>query len=142
MHMLKRRASRIAGLLGLLTMSLCPVHAFAQGAGATLQGTLTDEQGGMLPGVTVTVTNVESGFKRSVVSDQRGWYRAAALNPGPYEVRAELSGFLPNVRSGLTLTIGQEATVNLQGPRCKWLRTPVVIRTMGLNKKSAPQRRK
>jgi hypothetical protein len=112
MQMLKRRANRIAGVLGLLTMSLYAVSAFAQGAGATLQGTLTDAQGGMLPGVTVTVTNVDSGFTRSVVTDDRGWYRAAALNPGQYEVRAVLLGFLQNVRSGLTLTIGQEATVN------------------------------
>jgi hypothetical protein len=88
--------------------------AHAQGTGATLQGTLTDAQGGFLPGVTVLATNVESGFTRNTISDERGWYRITALNPGQYEVRAELGGFLPTVRTGLVLTIGQEATVNLQ----------------------------
>lgn len=103
-----------------LVMALCfsamTAAAYAQGAGATLQGTLTDNQGGILPGASVTVTNTDSGFTRTVVSDDRGTYRAAALNPGHYEVRAELSGFLLTVRSGITLTIGQEATVNLTMP--------------------------
>lgn len=99
----------------IMTLALCvwTATANAQGTGATLQGTLTDNQGGLLPGVSVTVTNTESGFTRTVVTDERGGYRAAALNPGPYEVRAELSGFLASVRSGVTLTIGQEAIVNL-----------------------------
>src|SRR5687767_10517928 len=118
MHMTNRRPRWIVGLLALCccagTAFFAAGTAFAQGTGATLQGTLTDEQGGTLPGVNVTITNVESGFTRTVVSDERGWYRAAALNPGQYEVRAELSGFAPSVRSGLTLTIGQEATINLR----------------------------
>jgi len=85
-----------------------------QTTGATLQGIISDPQRSLLPGVTVVITNVETGLTRSVVTDERGWYRAPALPPGPYELRAELPGFATVVRSGLTLTIGQEATINLQ----------------------------
>jgi len=85
----------------------------AQTTGATLQGTLTDEQGAVLPGVTVTIVNTETGWTRVVLSDARGTYRAAALPPGLYEMKVEMSGFNTQVRSGMTLTIGQEATIDL-----------------------------
>jgi hypothetical protein len=88
--------------------------ASAQTTGATLQGTISDPQGALLPGVTVVIANVETGLSRTVVTDERGWYRAPALPPGQYELRAELLGFGNVVRSGLTLTIGQEATVNVE----------------------------
>ncbi len=86
---------------------------FAQTTGATLLGTVIDEQGAVLPGVTITVTNTETGWNRVVVTDERGYYRAAALPPGKYEMKVEMSGFNKEVRSGMTLTIGQEAAVNL-----------------------------
>lgn len=87
--------------------------AFAQSTGATLQGTITDDQGAVMPGASIIVTNTETGWTRTQVTDERGWYRATALPPGPYELRAELSGFASQIRTGLILTIGQEATVNL-----------------------------
>jgi hypothetical protein len=100
--------------VALLIPLLAADAVSAQSTGATLQGTVADAQGAVLPGATLTVTNVETGLVRSVVSDARGWYRAPALPPGRYEVRAELQGFVNFVRSGLTLTIGQEATIDVQ----------------------------
>lgn len=97
----------VAGLL----MTAAPVAA--QSIGATLQGTITDDQGAVMPGASITVTNTETGWTRTQTTDERGWYRAPALPPGVYELRAELSGFAQQVRTGLTLTIGQEATINL-----------------------------
>jgi hypothetical protein len=100
--------------LAIVALLLPVGSAIAQTTGATLQGTVTDPQKAILPGVTVVIANADTGLTRTVVTDDRGWYRAPALPPGPYEIRAELSGFGSIVRSGLTLTIGQEATVNLQ----------------------------
>ncbi len=60
-------------------MVLIALPLFAQTTGAVLQGTVADEQGGVLPGATITIVNVETGWTRDVVSDERGWYRAAAL---------------------------------------------------------------
>ncbi|MCA1584194.1 MAG: carboxypeptidase regulatory-like domain-containing protein [Acidobacteria bacterium] len=86
--------------------------ALAQTTGATLQGTISDEQGGVLPGAAITIANTETGWTREVVSDVRGWYRAAALPPGPYEMRVTMAGFVNLVRDGIVLTLGQEATIN------------------------------
>jgi hypothetical protein len=92
---------------------LVPETAHSQSASATLQGTVSDEQGAILPGASVTIKNVDTGLTRPIVSDARGWYHAAALPPGRYELQAELSGFASERRSGLTLTVGQDATVNV-----------------------------
>ena len=88
--------------------------ASSQVTSAVLQGVVTDGQGGVLPGATVTVSNTETGLVREAVSDQVGFFRATALPPGPYSVRASMDGFAPFVRTGLVLTVGQTATVNVQ----------------------------
>lgn len=110
-----------AVLVLLLSIS---APAVAQTPGAILQGTVADEQGAVLPGASATIRNVETGLVRGLVTDASGWYRAVALPPGAYELQVELSGFAPAVRSGLTLTIGQEATVNVT------LRLATVVETL------------
>lgn len=87
--------------------------ALAQTTTATLQGTVADDQGLVLPGATATISNVETGFTRTVTTDERGWYRVPALPPGRYALRVELNGFVTHLRQNLGLTIGQEATVNV-----------------------------
>ena len=103
-----------AVLGAVLAILLCGgVPALAQSTGSAIQGTVTDEQGAIMPGAAVVVANVETGFSRDLVSDERGWYRATAIPPGNYEVRVTLQGFASQVRRGLTVTVGQEATVNV-----------------------------
>ncbi|HVL69240.1 MAG TPA: carboxypeptidase-like regulatory domain-containing protein [Vicinamibacterales bacterium] len=67
--------------------------AFGQAGTATLVGTVTDAQGAVLPGATVTVTNRATGTTRSVVTNESGNYNVAALVPGRYHVQVEMSGF-------------------------------------------------
>jgi hypothetical protein len=85
----------------------------AQNIGATLQGVVTDTQKAVLPGVTVTITNVDTGVVRTVVTDSTGWYRAAALMPGAYQMSLELTGFVTVKRGGMTLTTGQEPRIDI-----------------------------
>lgn len=81
---------------------------------ATILGAVQDESGALLPGVTVTVLNEETGISRSVVTDERGRYVAAQLALGShYSVQAELPGFKTAIRRGLALTLGREAVVDL-----------------------------
>jgi hypothetical protein len=94
--------------------------AAAQGeASAVITGVIADAQGGVLPGVTVTLRNVESGTVRTAVTETDGQYRLAGLQPGRYSLRAELSGFAPAEVTNLALTIGlsvqQNLTMSLQG---------------------------
>lgn len=103
------RRSRL--LVAVMLAALLPTAA-AYGQTAELRGVVGDQTGGVLPGVTVTITNVETGIERLLVTDANGVFRAPALNPGPYAVKAELSGFKPSATS-LTLTVGQVADVRV-----------------------------
>lgn len=118
------RRSVIRGLFGLaLGLTVLPVDAgaaFAQTTTATMQGTVTDDQGGVLPGATATISNVETGFTRSTTTDERGFFRLPGLPPGTYSLRIELSAFASYVRENFGLTIGQEANI------------PVVLKIAGL----------
>jgi outer membrane receptor protein involved in Fe transport len=93
-------------------LTLAVPAARAQSASGSIQGTVVDSSGGVLPGVTVTVNNSAAGITRSVVTDQAGEFRAELLPVGTYEVAAELSGFAPVKQSNVNLTIG--ATLTLQ----------------------------
>ena len=65
----------------------------AQGSAGQIEGTVRDEQGGVLPGVVMTVRNQESGVTRNLTTENDGRFAFPALAPGRYTVRAELSGF-------------------------------------------------
>jgi hypothetical protein len=101
-------------LAAALVLAAFPAPLRAQATNAVLQGVVTDEQQGVLPGVAVNVLNVDTGLARDVVTDDRGWFRAVALPPGTYQLKATLEGFVPYERAGLVLTIGQEATVDVK----------------------------
>ncbi len=86
--------------------------AVAQGTTATIQGQALDETGAVLPGVDVTVRNLNTGIERSTITDDEGLYRLLNLTLGDYEMEASLPGFQTSVRSGITLTLGQQAVVD------------------------------
>jgi len=79
----------------------------------SIVGTVRDATGGVLPGVEVTVSNVNTGQNRLLITGDEGRYRAVELDLGSYEVRAELIGFQTAVRTGLRVEVGQEALVDL-----------------------------
>ncbi len=86
---------------------------FAQSTTGTISGTALDESKAILPGVTVTVTNQATQVSRTIVTDERGRYRALNLAPGTYQVAADLAGFQPLLLKGLDVTIGNAVTVDL-----------------------------
>ena len=89
--------------------------AFAQSTAinGTIEGTVKDEQGALLPGVTVTVTNLDTGDQRVVVSNESGLYRAPLLSLGTYRVSAELQGFKKFEQTGVSLRAGQTAVIDV-----------------------------
>jgi Carboxypeptidase regulatory-like domain/TonB dependent receptor-like, beta-barrel len=90
-----------------------PAPLLAQGGRAEINGTVTDAQKAVLPGVTVTVTNEETGLMREAVTDGTGRYVIPQLLPGPYTIKADLSGFQPMTRSNMVVRVGEELTVPL-----------------------------
>jgi carboxypeptidase family protein len=101
--------------LGVLIALLFSASAFAQSqaANGSIEGTITDVSSGVLPGVTVTITNTETGNQRSVTTNEAGLYRALLLPLGHYRVVAELQGFKKFDRSGINLEAGETAVVNV-----------------------------
>ena len=96
-----------------LVSALAVTPSAAQiGGSANIAGVVTDDSGGALPGVTVTITNTATGRAQALTTNGEGRYRAVALQPGPYEVAAELQGFSA-VRRGITLVVGADATLNV-----------------------------
>ncbi|PYR55602.1 MAG: hypothetical protein DMF91_23880, partial [Acidobacteria bacterium] len=90
-----------------------PALAQSQAANGAIEGTVVDTSGGVLPGVTVTVTNVDTGTERLVVTNDKGLYRALLLPLGAYRVVAELPGFKKFEQTGIKLSVGQTAVVNV-----------------------------
>ena len=72
-------------------MLSAPRPARAQST-ATLQGTVTDAQSAVMPGVSITIRNTATGIERAAVTDDAGQYVAASLAPGHYAVVAHLDG--------------------------------------------------
>src|SRR6266516_2786711 len=78
----------------VLLLILVPAAAWAQTAQVgVIAGTVKDQTGAVLPGVTVEAKHQEKGSSRTAVTDSSGKYRMAQLPPGPYTVTASLSGF-------------------------------------------------
>ena len=106
----------VSGLLvvGLAMGMPVPAYAQAQAANGNIEGTVRDAGGGVLPGVTVTVTNTDTGASRVAVTNDQGVYRALLLPLGAYTVSAELEGFRKYEQTGLSLSAGQTLVVNVQ----------------------------
>ncbi|MGH9329280.1 MAG: carboxypeptidase regulatory-like domain-containing protein, partial [Vicinamibacterales bacterium] len=90
----------------LCALLACAASAAAQTFTGTLSGIVRDSSGAVMPGVTVTVKNVATGVARSVSSDPEGRYHVVNLDPGVYDVRAEISGFRTAIKSGVAVTVG------------------------------------
>jgi hypothetical protein len=107
--------------IGVLTAALAiavSAPAYAQGGGAsstgTIQGRVTDAQGAVLPGVTVTATSPSMLGQQTTVTSETGNYRFPAVPPGEYSVQYELTGFNTVKRDGIQIALGFTANVNVE----------------------------
>jgi hypothetical protein len=100
-------------IIFLLLALLSTRTLLAQATTGTILGVVSDTSGAVVPGVSVTITNVDTGFERIAVADEAGRYNAPSLPLGEYQVNAKKEGFQTEIRKGITLTVGREAVVNL-----------------------------
>ncbi|HTM26529.1 MAG TPA: carboxypeptidase regulatory-like domain-containing protein [Vicinamibacterales bacterium] len=98
----------------VLLLILLPAAAFAQQFKANLAGSVTDVQGAVVPGVTVTVTNTDTNVSADTVTDSNGVFSVKDLVPGKYKVAATLSGFKTFVREGIVLHTAETATIEIK----------------------------
>ncbi len=102
--------------LALVIMVVVGPHApaWARQATSELQGRVLDEQGGILPGVGIVVTNEETGQFRESVSNPDGSYFVSRMTPGSYRLSAQLQGFKKYERAGLRLEVGRTTTMDVK----------------------------
>ena len=108
---MKARTTRYLALVAMIVAMAAAVAA--QDFRGTVEGTVADSTGGVLPGVTVTVTNASTGVEQHVVTDEAGRYRVLYLNPGTYTVSAEISGFKKFVRLGNDVRVAEITRVDV-----------------------------
>lgn len=106
------RSHLIALLASLTLWTTTPVNA--QVITGTLEGRVTDAQGAVLPGVTITAVNATTGASLNGATTSEGLYRFPFMPPGTYDVRAELSGFRTETRQGVAVRVNASAVVDFQ----------------------------
>jgi outer membrane receptor protein involved in Fe transport len=111
LHLLSKcRVSRVLAGLGMALL-LFPLVAGAQTETGRITGVITDQTGGVLPGVTVTITQTATGTVRSAVTDAAGRFAVTNLQPGPYEAKFELTGFATRTAQ-VNVTVGSAVNVD------------------------------
>jgi hypothetical protein len=104
---------RLPFMLLLTLICVCPSTAFAQQETATITGNVKDPSGAIVPGATVTVTNILTNISVKTETDQAGFYVIPSLRPGEYSVIAESTGFAKTIRTGVTLQVAQVARIDM-----------------------------
>ncbi len=94
------------GLLVILAMTPL-VRAQTQITTGTIQGTVTDTNGAIVPGASVEIKNLDTNLSRTLTTDDGGRFVALGLPPGPYSIKVAKQGFATSVADRLDLTVGQ-----------------------------------
>ena len=89
-----------------------PLCLGAQTINATLGGTVSDASGALIPGVTISATNIATGIVMTTLSNEAGAYNFASIQSGNYKVSAELSGFQIQTYANVTLGVSQQVRLN------------------------------
>src|SRR5437879_13502771 len=97
---------------GALLWSVLVANTFAQTTNATLAGTRSDATRALIPRVTITATNTQTGIVTTVVTNETGAYQFASLQTGIYKVAAELPGFQTQTYNAVTLGVSQQVRLN------------------------------
>src|SRR5260370_22067579 len=100
-----------AWAVGLCLLISHPLRA--QVAGGNLSGTIMDPSGAVVPNAEVVVKNSATGITRNVTTNADGFYSAANLVPGNYEVSVSATGFNTEVKKGIVINVGAQPVFNL-----------------------------
>ncbi|HYC90539.1 MAG TPA: carboxypeptidase-like regulatory domain-containing protein [Thermoanaerobaculia bacterium] len=111
---MKQRNRMLSTVLSALVLILFSLTAAAQDFRGAISGTVTDASGGVLPGVTVTITNVETNVSNDTVTDEKGSFSVRYLNAGTYNVQAQLEGLQTVQRRNVTVRVGDNVPVDFK----------------------------
>jgi outer membrane receptor protein involved in Fe transport len=89
-----------------ITLGVFSTAVYSQSGSATLQGTVTDPSGAVIPNARIHITSLLTGVSRDVISNNSGIYSAPDLSPGRYEIATSATGFTTRVQTDVLLTVG------------------------------------
>src|ERR1700694_2380639 len=105
-----------AWTIAFVAITFCPltlVPVYAQVAGATLSGVVTDASGAVIPNATISIKNTATGLTRTVSTGGAGFYSMPNILPGSYDITASATGFSTKSETGLTLEVGARQVLDL-----------------------------
>jgi hypothetical protein len=111
---MKRKAAHIICALAVVIAQNLSALGQADVSTGTLKGTITDQNGAVVVGATVTAKNAERGLSRIVQTDSGGIYQITLLQPGAYQLRIESTGFETRVANNVEITVGQIVVLDVQ----------------------------
>src|SRR5262245_6397959 len=126
-------------LAGVIVSLACSTFADASIDRGTIQGTITDEQGAIVPGARVIVKTIETNVEASLTANSQGFYLAPELVPGNYSVHIEAGGFSPvditNVilSAGITLTVDAKVKIGALTERIEVSAEAAMVETTSSN---------
>ena len=107
---IRRHVAAILAIAAIFFLSAS--RAEAQFASA-IEGTVTDSSGAVVPGATVTLTNLETSAAQTSHTNDAGYYRFSSLGNGLYSVRVSLQGFKTVIQDQIRLQVAETRTINL-----------------------------
>src|SRR2546427_161969 len=108
-------SQKSARLIAIISFAIAnAVVCSAQVEQGAITGSVRDQSEALVAGAQVTVRNVRTGVKAVTRTNSEGYYNAPYLAPGEYEVSVENSGFKKASVSGITITVGLTATINVK----------------------------
>lgn len=107
-----RMTDRTKNARSLMFLALATTAAWGQTA--QIAGTISDASGARVPQAQVTAKEVDTGAQRNVTSNAEGYYTVPLLPPGNYTVSVSKEGFSPVSQSGITLAVGDNATIDIK----------------------------
>lgn len=118
----------LACVLACLLLTTVGAHGQGVGSSGAIHGTVTDPSGAVMPKVNVTVTDPQTGWRRTLLTDSSGRFEVTGLPPATYEVSAQMTGFATEVRKGVTVGVGQTVVSDV---RLKPSQAETVIEVQG-----------
>jgi hypothetical protein len=104
----------LAVLAVIVTVGLAAVSAHAQALYGGMVGNVTDAQGGVVPGATVTIVNKDTNLTREITTNEQGVYNLPNVVPGSYDVKVALEGFREFVQTAVPVTAGQISRIDVK----------------------------
>lgn len=102
-----------ASVLFVVLLGAAAALAQSQATTGLIQGNVSDPNGAVVQGATVTVSNLDTGFERTVTSNSDGFFSAPLLSLGKYRVTTEAANFTKSVLEGIELSVGQTLTLKI-----------------------------